>query len=85
MYLIQLLHDDDEGTQHAHIPNNNLATESCSFILYSQRLAASSQHMGMHSSYVRPTEDIFNANDPRIKEVNELDNEHSNDKSRVFG
>ncbi|CDS02671.1 hypothetical protein LRAMOSA00076 [Lichtheimia ramosa] len=24
--------------------------------------------MGMHSSYVRPTEDIFNANDPRIKE-----------------
>lgn len=23
----------------------------------------------MHSSYVRPTEDIFNANDPHIKEV----------------
>lgn len=24
--------------------------------------------MGMHASYVKPTEDIFNANDPRIKE-----------------
>ncbi|KAI8371348.1 WD40-repeat-containing domain protein [Radiomyces spectabilis] len=24
--------------------------------------------MGVHSSYIRPTEDIFNANDPRIKE-----------------
>ncbi|KAI7859171.1 WD40-repeat-containing domain protein [Circinella umbellata] len=33
-----------------------------------RRLAMNSQHTEMHSSYVRPTEDIFNANDSRIKE-----------------
>lgn len=70
VYLIQLQQDDDEGTQHLHILYNNLVNEQCSFLL---RLAASSQHMGMHSSYVRPTEDIFNANDPRIKEVSRVD------------
>ncbi|KAI9323883.1 WD40-repeat-containing domain protein [Dichotomocladium elegans] len=33
-----------------------------------RRMAANTQQVGMHSSYIRPTEDIFNANDPRIKE-----------------
>ncbi|ORE10923.1 WD40 repeat-like protein [Rhizopus microsporus var. microsporus] len=31
-------------------------------------LATSNQHVGMHSSHIEPTEDIFNANDPQIKE-----------------
>ncbi|KAI7862456.1 WD40-repeat-containing domain protein [Spinellus fusiger] len=31
-------------------------------------LAAYSQDVGLHSTHIRPTEDIFNANDPRIKE-----------------
>ncbi|ORY96519.1 WD40-repeat-containing domain protein [Syncephalastrum racemosum] len=33
-----------------------------------RRLAANNQHIGVHAAYIRPTDDIFNAKDPRIKE-----------------
>lgn len=32
-------------------------------------LATYNQHVGMQQSHIQPTEDIFNSNDPRIKEV----------------
>jgi hypothetical protein len=36
-------------------------------------LAALNQHKGAHDSYVRPTEDIFDLDSPKIKEVQELE------------
>ncbi|KAI9246205.1 WD40-repeat-containing domain protein [Sporodiniella umbellata] len=33
-----------------------------------RNIASANEHVGMHSSHIQPTKDIFNANDPRLKE-----------------
>lgn len=43
-----------------------------SILIFVRSLATYNQHVGIQNSHIQPTDDIFNSNDPRLKEVRVL-------------